>query len=190
MAASAGPSNEAYDDDAARIDREYIPDDATTQAEINRALEDAGFPKASQSHISSWLVDEADAWEQVGDGVQDADSVQRELDRASRGTVSDRRAEQIADNVESEIRGSKAQTLAQSDQVTPSEAGVSDRSTPVSVIRDTSGNAVGVAGGLEDDRQAIADQEGARAYDSLQDLQDDLVTESDRTVRLGGRRVR
>jgi hypothetical protein len=104
-----------YEDDAERIDREYIPDDATTEAEVEAALRDAGFPDAAietgdaQTGIGDWMVDEGDAWESVGPQTQDAGSVRRELDAASNGTVSDSRADAIADSVGSEIQSARAE---------------------------------------------------------------------------------
>ena len=124
----AGPPSD-YEDDAARINREYIPDDATTQAEIDAALDDAGFPDASQQHISDWMVSEADAWDSVGPNVQDAGSVRRELDAASNGTVSDGRAQQIADDVAGEINSARAQAA--------------QRVTDNGQVRDESGRFVG-----------------------------------------------
>lgn len=106
--AAIGPSGE-YEDDAARIDREYIPDTATTERDVQRALKDAGFPEKAQSAIQSWLVDESDAWDVVGPQTQDADSVQRELDRATNGTVDPGRAANISEDVGSTINQARAQ---------------------------------------------------------------------------------
>jgi len=114
MAASMAPPSD-YEEDAARIDRDYIPDDATSEEEIEAALRDAGFPEQSQSAIGDWLVSEEDAWETVGPNTQDADSVRRAIDRASNGTVSDDRASSIADSIGSEItqaRGEAAKRVS------------------------------------------------------------------------------
>lgn len=118
MAVTAPPSD--YEDDAARIDREYIPDDATTEQEIADALDAAGFPDASQSAISDWLVSEEEAWETVGPSTQDAGSVEREIRRQSGGTVSETRARSMADNIADEInsaRGEAAQRVTDDGQV-------------------------------------------------------------------------
>jgi len=103
---SAGPDDSDYDEDAARIDGEYIPDDATTEEEIEDALDAAGFPAKSQSDISDWLVDEGDAWDLVGEVVDvddPADGIEQALDRESRGTADSDRARQIAESVGDEI---------------------------------------------------------------------------------------
>jgi hypothetical protein len=107
MATMAPPSE--YEEDAARIDDEYVPDSATTEAEIQAALSAAGFPEASQSHIEDWLVSEEDAWDVVGPDVQDAGSVRREIDRESGGTVSESRAEAMAESIGSEIQSARAE---------------------------------------------------------------------------------
>lgn len=103
---SMAPPSE-YEADAARIDREYVPDSATTKAEVDRALQQAGFPNASQGHISDWLVGEEDVWPEVGGNVQDADSIRRVIDSESAGTVSSGRASQIADSINSEIQSAR-----------------------------------------------------------------------------------
>lgn len=102
-----------YEEDAARIDREYIPADATSEAEVAQALEDAGFPDAAQGKIQDWLVSEDDAWQAVGEGgetrVVDSGSVRRALDAESNGTVSDARADQIASDVGQQIDSARAE---------------------------------------------------------------------------------
>lgn len=97
-----------YEEDAQRIDREYIPDDAVTQQEISQALDDAGFPQASQTHIEGWMTTEEDAWDAVGPRVQDADSVRRAVDRDD-GVADAGRAQSIADSVAGEINAARAQ---------------------------------------------------------------------------------
>lgn len=117
---------EEYEDDAARIDREYIPDRATTEAEIEAALKAAGFPSASQSAIQDWMVSQEDAWDTVGPKVKDADSVRREIESQSSGTVSDGRAQQMAEEIASEItsaRGRAARRAANDDGQVRTENG-------------------------------------------------------------------
>lgn len=108
MMAAAMSVPAEYEDDVERIDRDYIPDDATSEKEIEAALRDAGFPEQSQSSLGDWLVSEEDAWSVVDGKTQDADSVRRALDRESGGTVSDGRAETMAENVASEIKSARA----------------------------------------------------------------------------------
>lgn len=109
----APPSD--YSDDAARIDREYVPDSATTEAEVRRALQEAGFPNAAQSHIEGWLVSEGDVWSEVGADTQSADQIQRTIEQQSNGTVSDARARSMADSINSEITSARARAAARVD---------------------------------------------------------------------------
>jgi len=111
---SAAPPKK-YEDDAARIDREYIPDSATSEREIAQALEDAGFPQKAQSSIEDWLVSTSDVWDSVGSDVQDANSVERVANQESGGTVSDQRAQQIGDEIASEINSARAQAAQRVD---------------------------------------------------------------------------
>ena len=98
-----------YEDDVERIDRDYIPDDATSEDEIEAALRDAGFPEQSQSSLGDWLVSEEDAWETVGPNTQDADSVRRAIDRESGGTIDSDRAGSIADSIGSQIQSARGE---------------------------------------------------------------------------------
>jgi len=119
-----------YEDDAPRIDREYVSPDSTTQAEIRQDLDDAGFPDKAIDAIAGepgeegWLVTEQDAWDAVGGSVQDAGSVETEL-RRDDGVVSEGRARGIAEDVANEInsaRGEAAQRVG-SDGLARDESG-------------------------------------------------------------------
>ena len=99
-----------YEDDAPRIDREYIPDSAQTDAEIEQALRDEGFPDDAIDDIKGWLITEDDAWDAVGGEVQDANSVERAL-RRDNGAISETRARSIADDVAGEIQSARRDAL-------------------------------------------------------------------------------
>ena len=104
-----------YEEDAARIDREYIPDGATTADEVSSALDEAGFPDSSQKHIEDWLVSEEDVWPEVGSNVQDAQSIERVIESEGQGTVSGRRASEIADSINSEITDARSRAAGRVD---------------------------------------------------------------------------
>lgn len=187
-----------YSDDAGRIERDYVPPNASTKNEVVSALEDAGFPDASIDHIAGrngkegWLQTEVEGWSAVDSSTQSASEIARSMDRQG-GTISQERARSIGDDIEQDLNRAKTQAIAQSGQIDPSERGVSDRSTPVSAIRDRSGEVVAVAGGYDEDREAIADETGARSFDSLQDLQDSISATGDgstTTVEIDGQVVR
>jgi hypothetical protein len=112
MAASAAPPAE-YEDDAGRIERDYISSGSTTEADVKADLRAKGFPASSVDEIASWLVSEDDAWDMVGEGgstkVVDSGSVSRAVDRASQGTVSEQRARSIGDEVASTIDQARAE---------------------------------------------------------------------------------
>jgi hypothetical protein len=114
MARIAPPDD--YEEDAERIDEEYIPDDATTDREVQQALQDAGFPESAQSDISDWLVNEDDAWDLVGEGgstkVVDSGSVERAIQSESNGAVSDRRAQSIAEEVGETIDSARSEAAS------------------------------------------------------------------------------
>jgi len=111
MVVTAPPDD--YDDDAERIDEEYIPDNATTDAEISQALDDAGFPQAAQSDIQDWLTSESEAWDVVDENTFESDQIEREIQRQSNGTVSDSRAQSMADNISSEINDAREKAISQ-----------------------------------------------------------------------------
>jgi hypothetical protein len=99
-----------YEQDAPRIDREYIPDNAKTDADIRQALENEGFPDDAIDDISGWLMTEDDAWNAVGGEVQDAGSVERAL-RRDDGAISETRARSIANDVADEIQSARRDAL-------------------------------------------------------------------------------
>lgn len=103
-----------YEEDAERIDREYIPDGATTRAEVAAALEDEGFPDAAQSDIQQWLTTEEDVWDMVGEGgstkVVDEGSIRSALD-ADSGVASGGRADSIAEDVGGAIQDARKDAL-------------------------------------------------------------------------------
>jgi hypothetical protein len=107
MASLAPP--EKYSDDAGRIDEDYIPDRATTEDEIDAALDAAEFPEDAQSHIKDWLVTESEAWDVVDAQTQDAGSVETAIRSESGGTVSDGRASSMADSIASDINAARAE---------------------------------------------------------------------------------
>lgn len=106
--ASMGPPSE-YSSDAARIDREYVPDRATTQAEVEAALDAAGFPEASQSHISDWIVSEEEAWDVVDASAKDAGTIETAIERESDGTVSSGRASSMGESIASDINSARTE---------------------------------------------------------------------------------
>lgn len=99
-----------YEEDAPRIDREYIPDSAQSDAEVRQALRDEGFPENAIDDIAGWLITEEDAWDAVGGEVQDANSVENAL-RRDDGAISETRARSIADDVASEITSARRDAL-------------------------------------------------------------------------------
>lgn len=103
----SGPPSE-YEEDAARIERDYVSDGSIRSAEVREDLSDAGFPPSAIPEIDEWIADESDAWETVGPRTQDADSVARSLDRETGGAISEGRAQNIGEEVASEINAARA----------------------------------------------------------------------------------
>jgi hypothetical protein len=125
-------------------------------------------------------MNDSDARPEHGDERLDLDEVERRVptlqlieddeivgDRS--GAIADEVANEIAAPSESELQSAEIDSLTQ-DTVTP-EGG----STPVSVVRNQSGDAVATIGGGSNQREQVADQVGAdRSYSSPQEAVDDL----------------
>jgi len=176
----------AYEEDAERIEREYVESDSATEAEIREDLDEAGFDQSAIDDFVDDVVDAMASVEDLGidrvdgphsDGITTREDVERaaedvaaeEIAGDRTGAIADRAADDIAAPSESELQQSQIQTLTQ-DSVVP-EGG----STPVSVVRNQSGDAVATIGGGSNQRQQVADQVGAeRSYSSPQEAVDDL----------------
>jgi hypothetical protein len=174
-----------YEDDAARIEREYVDPDSATEQDIRDDLDEAGFDESAIDSFVDDVVDQMGTVEDVGldrgnahaDGITTAQDVERAVEEMSSDKISSDRNGAIADEVsseiaapsESELQNDEVQTLTQ-ETVTP-EGG----STPVSVVRNQSGDAVATIGGGSNQREQVADQVGAeRSYSSPQEAVDDL----------------
>lgn len=110
--------------------------------------------------------------------------------------VADEVSQEVGAPSQTEFQGAKAQAVGGATQyVTAADLGVSDRTSQIGVIRDDSGNALGVVGGGNaDDRRGVADEVGAdRVFDDVGDLQDSMGLEQgngEAHVTLEGRRIR
>lgn len=101
-------------------------------------------------------------------------SSEKELRGATASEVAGQQAREVGAPSRQAFDRARTQTIAQGDQVNPSELGVSDRTTPVSVITNDRGDAVGVVGGSRaEDRQGVAEEVGTdRVFDSPAELED------------------
>lgn len=129
--------------------------------------------------------------EDVEDAVDDVAGSKRFLG-SEPGEVADREAKRFGAPSESNYRRAAAQTVARGDSVAPSEVSDTERTTPVSVIRDEGGEAVAVTGGSRaEDREAVADAVGGSVM-SQQEVVDSMDVEGsgDRAdLTLRGRKV-
>jgi hypothetical protein len=175
----------AYEDDAERIERDYVDPDSATEQEIRDDLEDAGFDESAIDSFVDDVVEQMGTVDDVGvdlgnahgDGITTQQDVERAVEEMGSdeivgdrsGAIADEVANEIAAPSESELQSAEIDSLTQ-DTVTP-EGG----STPVSVVRNQSGDAVATIGGGSNQREQVADQVGAdRSYSSPQEAVDDL----------------
>jgi len=109
--------------------------------------------------------------EDVDDAIAGVEQ-RKELVGQSRDQVVDTEATRVGAPTRQQFERAEVQAVAQGEQVSPKEAGVSDRSTPVSVITSQSGETLGVVGGSRaEDRQGVAEQVGTdRVFESVDDL--------------------
>lgn len=151
VASAADPYG--MDDRAARVgqsaaDQVATVEDVRTEVEVAReTAESQGRPMFR---------------EDVEDAVSRVERGQR-FAGASPGEVTDTEARREGAPARSSFERAAAQTVATGDQVSPAEVVEgSTRTTPVTVIRDTSGEAVAVTGGsTPEDREAVSREVGA-----------------------------
>lgn len=113
--------------------------------------------------------------EDVEDAISDVEQ-SKELVGASRDDVVDGESRRVGAPSRQAFSRARTQAIASGEQVSPSDVGVSDRSTPVSVLRNEAGDAVGVVGGSRaEDRQGVAEQVGTdRVFGNVNELDDAL----------------
>ena len=116
--------------------------------------------------------------EDVESAVSEVSS-EKELRGATASEVAGEQAREVGAPSRQEFDRARTRTIAQGEQVNPSEIGVSDRSTPVSVITNDRGDAVGVVGGSRaEDRQGVAEEVGTdRVFDSVTELEESFGLE-------------
>jgi len=114
--------------------------------------------------------------EEVETAVSEVGSNQ-EFVGQSEGEVAERKAREVGAPAETNFRREAAQTVTQSEQVTPSEVvDGTGAKTPVQVIRDESGEAVAATGGPGGDvSQQVAQEIGAE-YMSTEEVVDEMST--------------
>jgi len=133
--------------------------------------------------------------EDVSDAV-DGVASSKDVVGGSADDIVDDLARQASAPTKADFQRSVAQSVAQSDSVNPSEAfdDVS-RETEVSVIRNSSGDAVAVAGGANaSDRQRVADMVGAETvYDDPTEVTSDVSPQAEgggrASLRLRGEEI-
>ena len=178
--ASAGE----YSEDAKRIKRDYTDPDDVTKGELREALEDADFADAAIDEIvgDGWFPTAAEVTEEVGEphqqGITTREDVGDAVDAVDEVGYDDDTHDALTDAVSREVgaptaqEAQRAQLSAVSESVSPGEViEGDDRSTPVSVVRDTGGDVVGTVGSPGTGRD-VAEAVGGEYLGGPQDLAD------------------
>lgn len=170
-----------YDmDDRVREVAAAVEGRVVTLEEVERAVSDRRVPGRPTFR------------EEVETAVDEVSS-RKELVGASADEVVSDQAREIGAPRENDFRREAAQTVAQSEQITPSDVveGTSAK-TPVQVIRDTAGNPVAATGGPSDEiGSQVAEQVGAD-YMSTEEVVSEINTEGTGdsvSLTLRGRKV-
>lgn len=171
-----------YQEDARRIERDYVDPESTEIEEIREDLEDADFAAAAIDDIEDWIPsrDDIAVPEDPDDahsgGILTRDEVESAVNQADDIGYSEERRDALTDNVSRQIGAPEASELQQAqlqqvtESVTPSEVVEGDtRSTPVSVVRDTEGDVVGTVG-AEGPSTAVAEEVGGEHLGDLNEF--------------------
>ena len=165
-------------------DRQEVVDSIVTVEDVTDRVDPSSSSEPVFREDVENVADDMALDSRVGDSEERLDAV---TDAASR---------EIGAPSREEFNRARTQALGGStDYVTPNELGVSDRKSQIGVVRDESGDAVGVVGGTNaDDRRGVADELGAdRVFDDLNELQDSMGLEQrsgEAYVTLDGQRLR
>jgi len=179
--ASAGE----YSDDAKRIKRDYTDAEDVTEDELREALRDADFADAAIDEImgDGWFPTADEVSEAVGephsDGITTREDVGDAVDAVDEVGYGDDTHDALTDAVSREVgapseqEAQRASIEAVSDTVTPGEVIEGDeRSTPVSVVRNTDGETIGTVGGNAADD--VADELGVRSFGDVNEFSSSL----------------
>lgn len=105
-----------YEEDAARIEREYVDPMSLSYQEVVADLEREGFPDASIEHIAGssssddgWITTVEDAVPLVSPRNQSAEAFARSIDRQTGGSVSETRARVMGERFEEEVTQARAE---------------------------------------------------------------------------------
>lgn len=177
-----------YEEDARRIEREYINPTSTSQDDVEEDLRNENFAEGAIDDIKDWILSEEDvggpALDPHSDGVTTREEIHEAVENADgvgyssshRDSVTSAIARDVGAPTESELQ--QAQLSALSESVTPGEMiEGDDRSTPSSVVRDTEGDPVGIVG--PQSGQEIAEEMGVEYLGSSpSDFADDLSVQA------------
>lgn len=176
--ASAGE----YKEDAQRIERDYTDPESVDEDQLREDLEDADFAQAAIDDVVDWFNTGEEVRETLGEPHEDGITTREDVEAAVEATdevgYSSERSDALTDAVSSEVgaptaqEAQRAQLSAVSESVSPGEViEGDDRSTPVSVVRDTGGDVVGTVGSPGTGRD-VAEAVGGEYLGGPQDLAD------------------
>lgn len=176
---------EEYPDDVRRILDKYVDPESVTNAETKADLDDWDFANSQEVADALPTRDdvEIDRDTAHSDGVTTREEVEQKVAEADEVGVDERRdaltdavAREVGAPTEQELQ--RAQIEAVNDTVTPGDViEGDDRTSQISVVRDTSGDVVATVGGAGSTGRDVADELGADHYGSIEDFADGMSVE-------------
>lgn len=171
-----------YEEDARRIERDYVDPDSTSIEEIREDLEDYDFAAAAIDYIEDWIPSRGDIpvpedpEEAHEGGVMTREMVDKAVEQADKIGYSGARKQALSDGVSREIGAPRESDLrsAQLEQVTESVSPAAivegdERTTPVSIVRNTEGDVVGTVG-ASGPGEAVAEEMGGEHLGDLNEF--------------------
>lgn len=174
-----------YEEDARRIEREYVDPTATTEAEIENELRNADFAEDAVEDIKDWILNTEDvggpALDPHSDGVTTREQIEQAVEQADSVGFSESRKDSVTSEIaqdvgaptESELRGAQARAIGGADDVTPEGT-----TTTVSLIRGTDGEPAAVVGGTSRTGPEAAEEFGVDHYSSPQEFSDSMSVQA------------
>ena len=168
---------DAYKDDAKRIERDYVGSDSVTRDEIEQDLEDRDFNTDAIDDIVEWLgtredveLDSSNAHE---GGITTREDVRDRMRSDLGDKVAETRSGAIEEAVAREIGAPRERDLRAEQMRLVSAETVGD--TPTSVVRDSRGNPVATIGGGSRAGPEVSEEIGAqRHYASPREAIEDM----------------
>lgn len=177
MAAEAS----GYEEDARRIERDYVDPSSTSPSEIEADLEANDF--ANPDEVAEWILSDEDvggpALDPHSDGITTREEIARAVGEADEVGYTGSRQEAVTSSIASDVGAPSESALqrAQLQALTGETVTPEGGSTQVSIVSNTEGEPVAAVGGGSSAGPQVAEERGLRHYSSPTEFNESMTAQ-------------